>query len=569
MQKMTATIAITATATATAATTAETTTTIVTASSTLPLRHMRSTTAGTALTTLITMLFICLLIFTIVPVVMVQAWRNPRDANHVDYQRYYYGSLKEKMKESTSISKCRVDYLPQGDLFARIIPPSKTVTSIWGKYKKENRDKKIFFRTTPNLCQAKQFQKVKTGKYKRGCLRPETDPVTNTTYLLPPRLSYTLHPDHSRCDNTYAVTACTAAAKAPTSVRDTDRYYHNYPFIMEATNVIVARSGFLVLPCGVFGLLSSCEGVSWGIPVAKQAQDYLGDCQNATSRCPYKQYDKVFVMTQYDDTQIGQFILEALPKLVYHLEYIKANKDVRIHYGFSKLPELPSFVLPNLFLNWLGIGDRLVNGTIYAKEVIMPREGGCQDVAYNAWEALNMRETFIRMAAEDPRSAAISVKKRKVLVLTRSAGRFVQNKYDVDIRSWPSDTLTVLLQKLAETFPDLDVDVFSDSNSTLMLCQPCQVRMFSNAEIVIGHHGAGLTNMLYMPRGGLAVEVIPSFDAKHSPGIGIFPRVANIVGLHHYSYYVRDDTTDTIKIDPVKLVQDVAAFYKSVKMWEH
>ena len=41
-------------------------------------------------------------------------------------------------------------------------------------------------------------------------------------------------------------------------------------------------------------------------------------------------------MTQYDDTQIGQFTLEALPKLIFHLDFIKKNPDIKIHYGFNK-----------------------------------------------------------------------------------------------------------------------------------------------------------------------------------------------------------------------------------------
>ena len=30
-------------------------------------------------------------------------------------------------------------------------------------------------------------------------------------------------------------------------------------------------------------------------------------------------YDKVFVLTQYDDNQIGQFVLEVLPKLLFYI----------------------------------------------------------------------------------------------------------------------------------------------------------------------------------------------------------------------------------------------------------
>ena len=42
-----------------------------------------------------------------------------------------------------------------------------------------------------------------------------------------------------------------------------------------------------------------------------------------------------------------------------------------------------------------------MNGTIFAKEVLIPREGGCQDVGYNIWEIVNMRKTFLKWIEEE------------------------------------------------------------------------------------------------------------------------------------------------------------------------
>ena len=51
-----------------------------------------------------------------------------------------------------------------------------------------------------------------------------------------------------------------------------------------------------------------------------------------------------------------------------------------------------------MIFQWLGLSDRLINGTVYAKEVYMPREGGCHDVGYNAWDVVTMRELFLKKA---------------------------------------------------------------------------------------------------------------------------------------------------------------------------
>jgi hypothetical protein len=73
---------------------------------------------------------------------------------------------------------------------------------------------------------------------------------------------------------------------------------------------------------------------------------------------------------------------EALPKLIYHLDFLNANPDVYIHYGFTKQNTIPKYVLPHNFFNWLGLEHRLINETVFANEIFMPREGGCQDIGF-------------------------------------------------------------------------------------------------------------------------------------------------------------------------------------------
>ena len=74
----------------------------------------------------------------------------------------------------------------------------------------------------------------------------------------------------------------------------------------------------------------------------------------STDTCPYVKYDRVFAMAQYDDTQIGQFMQESLPRLVYHLDFLLANPDIKIQFGFTKKPILPTSVLPHTYFTFLG-----------------------------------------------------------------------------------------------------------------------------------------------------------------------------------------------------------------------
>jgi len=205
----------------------------------------------------------------------------------------------------------------------------------------------------------------------------------------------------------------------------------------------------IALPCGPFGLLSSCEAVNWGLYTANALvpnatvcrREFATSSPGTASRCPLERHKRVFVLTQYDDTQIGQFMQEALPKLVFHMDFLLANPDIKIHFGFTKQPTVPNYVLPHIYFNFLGLGDRLINGSFYADKVIIPREGGCQDVGYNAWEVVTLRERMIKLAGivEDKNfRTPQDTQRRTILVLTRTPGRLDDRSVSSYLALWPS-----------------------------------------------------------------------------------------------------------------------------------
>lgn len=564
----------------------------------------------------------------------------------IAYNEYYYSKLGVKMKESLSISKCdytdithmlttqnsqrkierKSDFLydirniellvkehnqyinrrssSSSDIYIREIQPPAMVTSIWGTFLKENITQyKLYLRTTPELYKSKYFRKTTTSKYTKSCGARDTNGEfissrENTGQIL--------HPDHIRCYHTDAIKASIEGVKHPYEVSHQSRMLHRYPFLVHAKNAIVSRSGMIVQPCGLFGLFAQCEASLWGVTTAQKIPEMsvrqrdLCFKSNGT-KCPYRVYKKVFIMTQYDDTQIGQFHLEALPKLIYHLDFLYRNPEVYIHYGFSKRPVLPSWVLPNNYLLALNVSHRLINGTVMAEEVFMPREGGCQEPSYNAWELLHQREYFLNQLLSHNRVSASVIQasigdnkhmwssynmnhttsktntqihtnanqpqqrqrqRRTVLLVKRTNGNFIQNFADKHVRFWPKSDFKDLLHQLSVVFKHHDLVVFSDENSTLMTCPLCQVEMFAQADVAIGIHGAGLANILYMKKGSFVVEVVPKYmDSRHLPIVGIFPRLAAVVGLHHYLYYVPE-----IKYDMAKVVRDIYTNIQDVLM---
>jgi hypothetical protein len=495
----------------------------------------------------------------------------------VDYHEHYmYKHLGDKMTESLSVNNCTMggSYMSgladnqNPDIVVTLLPPPQKVIEKWMPQQKHQSPLRLFYQITDNICSSQKFREVSKGFYARakGCYSVY---VVNREGKRVKRINdygATLHPEHTRCNFRILRSVCHQGNHAGIQMIDkTFRELGSFPFKVEAKNVLVSRSGMFALPCGPFGLFSSCEAVKWGLSTVANVSSHVHLCRKG--QCPYPIYDKVFVMTQYDDTQIGQFMQEAFPKLIYHLDYLLAHPEVKIHYSFTKRATLPTFVLPHNFFAAFGLLDRLINGTIYAKEIIMPREGGCQDIGYNAWEVVTMRETFYRHL-HIPETTQFVWKKpasllpRTILLLTRSAYKFTQNKADYAKRSWSPQQERVLVAALQRMFPDNPVEIFSDRNETLMTCPLCQAEMFTRAEIVIGYHGAGLSNAMFMKPGGVMVEVVYHYDSRHAPIIGIFPRICDIIGLHHFSYYVKD-----ITLNVTQLAEEIHDFHQKVKLW--
>ena len=440
----------------------------------------------------------------------------------VDYEQfYYYHSIHGKMAESLSVSQCTIGggikdwdgYSPtrghDADIEVNMHPPGKIVFNQWRSLKyalsetpTKHATQRQFVQVSPSLCISKEFKYYSNGNFKRakGCLKMVTkDKNTGRETKVVNTYGATLHPDHARCNHEAAVKTCVTSTKHATDYpveieNETPIANEAYPFLLTAKDVIVAKSGMFALPCGPVGLYSSCEATNWGLPSARNHTADAAKCRHADEThgehmteqagalkgalhledCPHTVYEKVFAMCQYDDTQIGQFVLEALPKLVYHLDMLYANPDMKIHYGFTKRAVLPSFVLPHTIFQWLGLSDRLINGTFYAKEAYMPRECGCQEPGYNMWEIYHMRETFKNRAIKEigtggrnnsagwafPTAASFDgkvaggetdlgpmdyqsnegdVDKPVVILVKRGASKFTQNQGDHKIRRWPPE----------------------------------------------------------------------------------------------------------------------------------
>ena len=73
-----------------------------------------------------------------------------------------------------------------------------------------------------------------------------------------------------------------------------------------------------------------------------------------------------------------------------------------------------------------------------------------------------------------------------------------------------------------------------------MTCLECQIREFVAAKVVVGMHGAGLGNLIYMRPGGAVMEIAPyRNDARCLLGGGPFSRAAALLSLNYAMHHPR------------------------------
>lgn len=169
---------------------------------------------------------------------------------------------------------------------------------------------------------------------------------------------------------------------------------------------------------------------------------------------------------------------------------------------FIYLSKLFLKLLIKLLIKLLGISmDRFViHKDVFADEIYLPKYGGCQDPVYNTWELLSMRRFFFMKIKESnlPFLTAPPPIKPVILLMSRSAkAKYSRNKGD-PVRMWSTEFIDRFQEQLTTYFPNYEVKLFSDKDEQLMKCFLCQVKVFSEASILIGIHGAGFANQIFM-----------------------------------------------------------------------
>ncbi len=215
-------------------------------------------------------------------------------------------------------------------------------------------------------------------------------------------------------------------------------------------------------------------------------------------------------------------------------------------------------------------------------------QGGCQDPVFNTWQVLTMRNLFLQLSLVKNNSSTSKTetsfgeekiekekpkperKPRMVLMKRSSNARHTRNGHD-SVRQWSDEFSLVILAALSVAFPGYEVQLFSDRDVAMMTCHACQVRVFAETDVLIGVHGAGLANMLYMKPNSAVVELGPyGNDGRCLLGGGPFSRLAAVLAhnylVHHppYEEYLWISTDHTSQFNVTRFVRHIYSFLTSI-----
>ncbi len=206
----------------------------------------------------------------------------------------------------------------------------------------------------------------------------------------------------------------------------------------------------------------------------------------------------VFSISTVYGGNMAHYFKESLPRLFPWLEWLHKRPDIFIHVNMHR-DNNTHYILQSLAI--LGIpAPRVTWGDVYAKRVYIPAFTSCGKTVDQFPRTLMMRDALLSRTTFSKSSRT----PRTVVVIERRTA--TRDKWDPGRYSTIRQAAHEAVQRVSN-IADFRVIPFSDADDDLINCFKCQIELFSDAIAVVGQHGAGMTNIMFMRPGGLVIEL--------------------------------------------------------------
>jgi hypothetical protein len=218
-------------------------------------------------------------------------------------------------------------------------------------------------------------------------------------------------------------------------------------------------------------------------------------------------YSEVFSISQFWGDGFYHKNLEDFPKLAPYLEFLVKNPMVKVHV--FEIGSYTKFVVKTLGID----PSRLVTGDVRAHVIYLPRGTSC---GFTHIQEAQLLSHHLRTVIPTPETES-----RNLVLIRRSGHRFFTQQAAISTK----------LQVIAREF-GLNFYLFIDNPSP----PPEEaMREFNNAAIVVGPHGAGLSNLLFSKPGTMVVEGL-----CNPPHINMcYTRLIHLLGLRYHGLVSR------------------------------
>lgn len=282
-------------------------------------------------------------------------------------------------------------------------------------------------------------------------------------------------------------------------------------------------------------------------------------------------FNRVFVITAMWDYNYHHFLHDSVSRLIRFLPFLQENEDVHIHVREfekkdSKLHRVTKGMpMREKIFKLLGLDPkRIIARSVRAKEIYLPREIGCNFALKHALEMRQLSSVLMQRAQ--------SYSAGKCDPITHPGGNFIIVMerhclpHQLTWRCLNGTDFRAFKSALSTKYPGYTIvsteEFRHNSDPDLTMRLACDIIEFSNGNILVGTHGAGFTNMMFMREGGMLIEIVGEFDGRMLPLCGYHGPLGSIFGLHHYIHYYDFFGNGTLNLDV--LAKQSASLYMMV-----